>query len=55
MLDMLASVLLEYSFPLTPGTSARAAMGGDLEVLDWLRGASPAGPHAHGDARHLRE
>jgi hypothetical protein len=47
---MLTSVLLDYSCPLTPNTSARAAMGGDLEVLDWLRGASPAGPHVRGGA-----
>jgi hypothetical protein len=50
-LDMLTSVLLDYSFPLTPGTSDWAAMGGDLEVLNRLRRPLlPAGPHVQGGA-----
>ena len=50
-LDMLTSVLLEYSFPLTPGTSDWAAMGGDLELLSRLRRPLlPAGPHVRGGA-----
>ena len=50
-LDMLTSVLLEYSCPLVPGTSDLAAMGGDLEVLSRLRRPLlPVGPHVQGGA-----
>jgi len=63
-LDMLTSVLLDYSCRLTPGTSDWAVMGGYLEVLNRLRRPLlPAGPHVQGGAtarhgyslaRHLR-
>jgi hypothetical protein len=43
---MLISVLLDYSFPLTRGTSGWAAMGGYLKLLSRLRRSLlPADPH----------
>jgi len=33
-LDMLRWSLLDFSYPLTSCTSGRAAIGGDLEVLN---------------------
>jgi hypothetical protein len=51
---MLTSVLLDYSCLLTPGISAWAAMGGDVEVMNWSQRSSPAGHHVQdgATARH---
>jgi hypothetical protein len=50
-LDILHWSLLDLSYPLTSCTSDWAVMGGDLEVLNWLRRPLlPAGPHVQGGA-----
>ena len=67
-LDILHWSLLDFSYPLTSCTSDWAAMGGDLEVLNWLRRPVLPVPmcevaprlvtrrrHAHGVARHICE
>jgi hypothetical protein len=67
-LDVMTSVLLNCSFPLTSRTNVWVTMGGDLGVLNWIRRpllsaiTCEVAPrlasrrrYAHGVARHLRE